>query len=817
MANRNLATTITIGGAVSGALSAAIGSTQGKLRDLGNAVRALKAQQAELARTTGTATVQYQRLTAQVDRLRAAQSRLAQIERQRQSNLERRDQLGGEIGQATATAAAVNLPIIGSVRQAAEFGYSLQLIGNTANMTNGEVSRLGESIMAISGTTGQSAVDVQRAMGFLVAAGLDAGKASQQLGVIGKAATATGSDIEDVAKAAFVLGDAIKIEPGQMQAALEQLVAAGKEGNFEFRDMAAELPVLGAGFQAMKMSGTQAVATLGAALQIARKGAATSSEAANNMANFLNKVLSPETRRKAEALGSDLYGIVSGAQARGENPFEAAIAEIDRITKGGDQKLLGELFQDTQVQNFLRPMLQNLDEYRRIRDQTLQSSGVIDRDFDRMKGTLKLQLSAIGDAIQRVAIRIGDSLAPALERISAAVVPALERIGDFIANNPKLTAGVLVAASALSVLGVAVKVVAFGFTYLKGAYLAVAGLFARGAAGSALGSIGTQAAAAGGWLLRLKSILGMVGTTIAAIGTGPVLAVGAALVAVAVAVYKYWDYVKAFLIGFGEGVMSALEPVFSEMALAFEPLKPAIEWIARGFGIMWDAIVEFLAPVKATKEELEGATSAGRSFGKVVGAVLGALVDIVTAPARAFVWLGEAIGTAAGWIVTQFDGIGAKWDAVMLGVGYLWDMVAAKVTGGVTTIASLWQAFGTGVAAVWDGIQAKIGAVVDWLLLKIAPLMNGISWIGDKASALGGMLGLGGDSPAAPPAGGAPLPQPQMRGGAGATVTNTTNATINVTQQPGQDGRALAAEIDRKIREREQQRQRGALYDTVAP
>lgn len=776
MANRNLATTITIGGAVSGALSAAIGSTQGKLRDLGNAVRALKAQQAELARTTGTATVEYQRLTAQVDRLRTAQSRLAQVERERQANLQRRDQLAGEIGQATATAAAVNLPIIGSVRQAADFGYSLQLIGNTANMTNAEVSRLGESIMAISGATGQSAVDVQRAMGFLVAAGLDAGKASQQLDVIGKAATATGSDIEDVAKAAFVLGDAIKIEPGQMQGALEQLVAAGKEGNFEFRDMAAELPVLGAGFQAMKMSGTDAVATLGAALQIARKGAATSSEAANNMANFLNKVLSPETRKKAEALGSDLYGIVSGAQARGENPFEAAIAEIDRITKGGDQKLLGELFQDTQVQNFLRPMLQNLDEYRRIRDQTLQSSGVIDRDFDRMKGTLKKQLSAIGDAIQRVAIRIGDSLAPTLERVSAVLVPAIERIGDFIANNPKLTAGVLAAASALSVLGVAVKVVAFGFTYLKGAYLAVQGVIAGARAGGALAQIGAAAGSSAGWLLRLTSVLGMVGNTLAALATGPVVAIGAALVAVALAVYKYWDYVKAFFVGFGEGLMAGFKPTLDQLTASFETMRPAIDWIARGFGIMWDAIVQFLQPVTATKEELAGATSAGRSFGEVVGWALGQITNAITAPIRLITFMVETVQTLVG----------------------------------------LWPMLETAAVLAWEGIKAKVGAIIDALLLKIAPLMNGIAWIGDKASALGGMLGLS-DAPAPAAAGGAPLPQPQMRGAMGAPVTNTTNATINVTQQPGQDGRALATEIERKLREREQQRQRGALYDGVAP
>lgn len=839
MANRNLSTIITIGGAVSGSLISAIGSAQSKMRDLGNAVRNLKAQQQALGSTTGKNTDEYKRLTAQIDRLRAAQSRLAQVERQRQENLNRRDQLAGEIGQAAGTAAAVNLPIIGSVQQAAEFGYQLQLIGNTADMTQGQIQGLGQSIMAVSRSTSQSATDVQRAMGFLVAAGMETGLAEQQLGTIGKAATATGGDIEDVAKAAFVLGDALKISPQGMEDALESLVVAGKNGNFEFRDMAAELPVLGAGFNALKMTGADAVATMGAALQIARKGAANSSEAANNMANFMAKLLSPETLRKAETLGSDLYGVISGAQARGENPFEAAIAEIDRITKGGDQKLIGELFGDMQVQNFLRPMLQNLDEYNRVKAESLAADGVIQRDFDKMRGTLKKQLGAIGDAVQRVAIQIGNALAPVAEKLANVLVPVIEGIGKFVEANPKLAAGVLAAASALSILGVAVKVAAFGFTYLKGAWLAVSTAIAKARAGLALAQIGAQAGTAVSWLTRLTSVLGMVGNTIAAVGAGPVAAVGAVLVATALAVYKYWDWVKAFFVGFGQGLMESIGPVFDRMKEQLAPLGPAIEWIGRGFGIMRDLLVEFLAPVTATSEELAGATDAGRNFGNVVGTVLGALVDVVTAPIRMFVMLGEAIGTAAGWL------------SVNLG-------------GAITAVGAMWTTFGVAVAAVWDGIQTKIGAVVDWLLAKIQPLMNGVAWIGDKAASLGGMIGLGGQAaapapaavgaavaqaapapalaPAAMAAAPAPaavgaavgqaattaapalpqaqtpaLPQPAARNAGSTTVNQTNSYQISVAQQPGQDGRALASEIDRQMRAREQQRARGAMYDRVAP
>lgn len=116
-----------------------------------------------------------------------------------------------------------------------------------------------------------------------------------------------------------------------------------------------------------------------------------------------------------------------------------------------------------------------------------------------------------------------------------------------------------------------------------------------------------------------------------------------------------------------------------------------------------------------------------------------------------------------------------------------------------------------------EGIKAKVGAIVDALLLKIAPLMNGIAWIGEKASALGARLGIVDAPAAAAPASSANLPQPQMRGGGAPNVTNTNTYEINVQQQPGQSNTDLAKEIDRRMREREAQRQRGALYDTVAP
>jgi hypothetical protein len=66
------------------------------------------------------------------------------------------------------------------------------------------------------------------------------------------------------------------------------------------------------------------VADLTAALEIARRGAGTSEEAATNIANLLAKINSPTvTRAFAKNFGVDLPAALKAAYAQGKTPMEA--------------------------------------------------------------------------------------------------------------------------------------------------------------------------------------------------------------------------------------------------------------------------------------------------------------------------------------------------------------------------------------------------------------------------------------------------------------------------------------------------------------
>lgn len=481
MANQKLNATITIGGAVSGSLKSALGTTQNKLQEIGRTVTTLKNRQRELNQAikqeeqimrSGSMTA---RMSASA-RLQASQVEIGAINREiealnrKQLALRHEDEAERRRNQrranfaiqfvtrsagAVALGATVGFPAFSLLKESAKFNYDMQMIGNTADMTKAQIVALGKSVMDASIATAQAAPTLQHALGFLVAAGMDVRTANDSIVTIGRTATASGADIEDLARAAFVLNDSLKIAPKDMQAALDTLAQAGKEGNVELKDMAKQLPVLGSGFVSLKMQGREAAATMGAALEIARKGAADPDEAANNMKNFIAKIMSPETLKKAKKhFGLDLYKVIKDAQTKGKNPFEAAMTSIIKATKG-DQKAIGDLFQDMQVQNFLRPMIQNWEEYKAIKDKALNASGVTDRDFEKVRATAQLQMNELANSFGRVRILLGETIEPVFGKLSAALTPVLGKIETFIKDNRELVGNGLLVVGALAAIGTA--------------------------------------------------------------------------------------------------------------------------------------------------------------------------------------------------------------------------------------------------------------------------------------------------------------------------------------------------------------------------
>lgn len=571
----------------------AVREQRGALTAAGISANGLGSAERRLGMEVSFATAKLRRQTEALRAQGMQQQRLAALERARTANLSKRSQLGGQLFGTAAAVAGAGYGASRIIGLGNDFDYQLQLIGNTADMTSKQVLTLRDQIVAASKATGQSASTTERALGFLVAAGLDADVAARSIRAIGRTSTAAGADIEDVSRAAFTLTDALNVQPEGLQKALDILAQAGKEGNVELRDMARQLPVLGAGFRSLKMVGNEATATLGAALEVARKGAADPDEAANNMRNYLAKVLSPTTLKKAQdSFGLDLYKVITDAQTHGGNPFEASIEAVMKAT-GGDQKKLGELFQDMQVQNFLKPIMQNWAEYQRIKAKSLAATGVTDRDFAKVMRSSKLQLEQLRNSGERLAIVLARTLAPSFTRLSKAVVPMLDRFSQFVQAHPKVIAALVGITTGLLGLRLASLAARYAWTFLSG------GLF------TTIARFGTATAVAQGLAAGIGAV------------TLPVWGLVAALVAVVgYLAWKYWGPIKAWSTGFGEGLRDVVSPAVKELATQLAPLKSALDGV--------------LTPFKATNQQLTDFNNSGA----FVGIALGKTFQAVIAPLK---------------------------------------------------------------------------------------------------------------------------------------------------------------------------------------
>lgn len=488
--SKRLSATIEIGGAIAGSFKSMIGSARGQIGGLGSSITQLNARQKELNNTiksqerlgiAGSALrVQYAQqelgvITQQIEAIKRRNAVLAKGQERREIGSSMMMGGGLMIGAGLATAATLGKPI----KEAGDFEHEVLKIGLTARMTNAEMGKLKEQIFEVSKASNKSVDAVTGGIGFLIAAGMEARTAAASIGIIAKASTASSASVEDLAKASFTLNDTLNIAPDKLNAALNILSKAGKAGNVELKDMAKQLPVLGSGFKALGMEGPEAAATIGAALQIARKGASDSDEAANNVKNLVAKLMSPETLKKAKKEFSlDLYGIIKDAQTKGKNPFEEAMKAIAKVTKG-DQKAIGELFGDMQVQNAIRPLIDKWAEYEKIKRESMTTNDELADDFNKMMESMKSGTEGLGNAWQRLMITMGTTATPVIGSVSRGLQGVVEGMDDITKAHPTTVGGLMAVvggvAALTTVLGVG-RLAAGGFMYAWGAVPPILGV-----------------------------------------------------------------------------------------------------------------------------------------------------------------------------------------------------------------------------------------------------------------------------------------------------------------------------------------------------
>lgn len=315
----------------------------------------------------------------------------------------------GRVAAFAATYVGVTEGFEKTYNSAADAETAMTNIGIKAGLSGTQLDMMQQRLTKLSKSTNQYASDLTAGVDVMLGMGLSADDAMGSIGAVGKAATATGATMDDLAAASVSAMQNLKVAPSEIGRMLDGMASAGNAGAFELKDMAAYIPALGAAYQGLGQTGVGAVNDLASALQIVRQGTGDSASAAGNLGNVLQKINAPQTRAAFKKMGVNLAKEMKAATAKGMSPIEA-IAEVTNKTLKGDLGKLGDLFADSEVQKGLRPLIQNMAEFRRIRDEANAATGTIADAYVRQMETANQKTKHLGVSLTNLGTSIGDNL-----------------------------------------------------------------------------------------------------------------------------------------------------------------------------------------------------------------------------------------------------------------------------------------------------------------------------------------------------------------------------------------------------------------------
>ncbi|HCP7936609.1 TPA: phage tail tape measure protein [Escherichia coli] len=260
---------------------------------------------------------------------------------------------------------------------------------------------------------------------------------------------------------------------------------------------------------------------------------------------------------------------------------------------------------------------------------------------ERMGNTLRDNLS--GDVLKLTGSLAGlraDAVSTVTETLRGLVQTATQwtaRMREWVQKNPELVRGLLMVAGVVAGLSAAIGglLVTVGMVLIPLVKLRL-GLSLIRALPAGISVVSGLFGGLGGVISSLGTAVGML--------TGPVGLVVAALLGAGLLIYKYWDQVKAFVLGFIDGAREALAPLLATVS-RFAPLLDLVAGaVSRVF--LW--FKSLLSPVAATRDTLDKCTVAGARFGSSLVSALTLVFSPMKALIDGLAWVLEKLGVLPG-------------------------------------------------------------------------------------------------------------------------------------------------------------------------
>lgn len=387
----------------------------------------------------------------------------------------------------------------------------------------------------------------------------------------------------------------------------------------------------------------------------------TPAEVAASATNAMVRELSIATvQGKSFMQGLDALGLSAEKvqKSMSVDAMGTIISVLEASQKLGDNQVatLTQIF-GKEFGDDAQKLANKLPELRRQLELTqgVAAKGSMQRESDINKDSLSSQWQLTKTGTLNALSAAGETLRDPLMDIMLTVSKVVGSVRRWVEANPALVGSIMKVTAAIGALLVVVgglmlsigavlgpmALVRLSFTTLAGeggiARL-TGGVMRLGGAFQWLAGSPMQALLSAG-----RMVFGPLITLLAGI-SAPVWGLIALFAAAAVAVIKFWQPIKAFFSGFFTGLMAGLQPITQAFNAVFAPLAPIFDSIGNAISGVWEWFTKLLEPIQFSSEALASCTSAGETFGKVVGAAISALTLPIQAVAKGLGWILEKLG-----------------------------------------------------------------------------------------------------------------------------------------------------------------------------
>lgn len=596
-----------------GSLKRAMGEAGINTKQLGEHQRRLKT---DLAAANG----QLDQQRAKLGQLADQQKRLNQVKASYRQTQELRGQLAGHGAAALATGTAMGLTTIKPVIEfakaetaAVDLKVTMMGKGGVVNKDFQAISNLATQLgNKLPGTT----ADFQNMMNTLSKQGMTT---KAILGGLGEATAYLGVQLkmpyDQAAQSASKLQDATRTTEKDMMGLMDVIQRANYLG-MDIGNQEAAYASLSPILNLIKKDGLDAAKALSPLLVMADQASMGGEKAGNAYRKAFQRSMNAKNMDKANDLLKGNGIKLDFTDGKGNfGGLDKMFAQLGKLNKLSEQKRLAVFNQvwgdDSETQQVLTLMMtKGLAGYNETIAK-MEAQASLQERVNAQLGTMGNLWDAATGTFTNAMVNFGEAISPEIKGIIEFIGNLSERLGNWSKRNPELSNTLMRIAAITSLVT------------------------------AALGGLSLVLATLLGPMAIMKLTFGVLGVTFGGMlgAIGAILAPLAGLAALGITIVKLWEPISAFFNGLWKGILVGLSPVFESL----KPFSPLVEGISSSVKALTGWFGDLLAPIKFSKEILQGFGNAG----ELVGRILGEAFNFALTPLKAFLkgieWLLQSL------------------------------------------------------------------------------------------------------------------------------------------------------------------------------